>query len=250
MNSIYPDFFARFYDLIYSKILTGQDSVYYLRKVSEAKGPVLEVGTGTGRFFIKALQSGADIYGIDISPSMIDILKSRIPNEGCSRVSIQNIVDFTFDIKFALIIAPFRVFMHLNSVPEQISTLDHVYEQLEPGGKFIFDLFVPNAKILAEGLDEIIDFEGEYAPGEKIKRIVSAHYDLVNQINHLMMRFEWSENGKLQSGTWNTTMRLFFRYELEHILSRSKFKQTTIFGDFNETPLTAESKEFVIVCSK
>jgi len=250
MNDTYPEFFARFYDLIYSKILTGQDTEYYLRKVRETKGPVLEVGTGTGRFFIKALNSGTDIYGIDISASMIDILKNRIPAKDHYRISVQNIIDFKSDRKFALILAPFRVFMHLMTIHEQINALDHVYEQLEFGGQFIFDLFVPNPEILANGINEVIDFEGEYAPGEKIKRIVSARYDLANQINHLSMRFEWTEKGKLQTGTWNTTMRLFFRYELEHLLNRTRFKQTNIYGDFNESRLTADSKEFVVVCRK
>jgi len=250
MDAIYPDFFARFYDLIYSKILTGQDSEYYMRKAREVDGPVLEVGTGTGRFFTDALKTGIDIHGIDISSSMIDMLKARISPEDHYRVRLQSILDFKSDIKFVLIIAPFRVFMHLNTISDQVTALNHVYEQLETGGQFIFDLFIPNPVMLANGLNEFMDFEGEYEEGEKIKRIVSAQYDLVNQINYLTMRFEWTEKGKLQTGTWNTTMRLFFRYELEHLLNRSKFKQTAIYGDFIESPLTRESKEFIAVCTK
>jgi SAM-dependent methyltransferase len=250
MSAIYPACFARFYDLIYSSILTGIDSEYYLGKARETKGPVLEVGTGTGRFFIEALKSGADIYGIDISPSMIDILKGKIEPLHHSRVSIQDIINFNLEKKFDLIIAPFRVLMHLKNISDQILALEHVYDQLNNGGQFIFDLFVPNPQIIANGLNEIVDFEGEYQPGEKIKRIVSARYDLVNQINHLTMRFEWTEQGELYSGTWNTTMRLFFRYELEHLLSRSKFKETHIYGDFRESQLNEGSKEFVVVCRK
>ncbi|MBN3036255.1 MAG: class I SAM-dependent methyltransferase [Bacteroidales bacterium] len=45
----------------------------------ESGGPVLETGTGTGRFFPDALGKGADIHGIDISPAMLDILKRRLP---------------------------------------------------------------------------------------------------------------------------------------------------------------------------
>ena len=63
MNALYPEFFARFYDLIYSSILSGKDTEYYLQKLREAHGPVLEVGTGTGRFFIEALNRGADMNG-------------------------------------------------------------------------------------------------------------------------------------------------------------------------------------------
>lgn len=70
-----PDFVVRFYDLIYKKVRTGIDLDYYMKKILETDGPVLELGVGTGRIFMKALEKGADIYGIDISPSMVEKLK-------------------------------------------------------------------------------------------------------------------------------------------------------------------------------
>jgi len=60
----YPEFLARFYDLIYAKVRNGVDNEFYLRKIAAAKGPALEVGVGTGRIFIEALKRGADIYGV------------------------------------------------------------------------------------------------------------------------------------------------------------------------------------------
>ncbi|MCX6251907.1 MAG: class I SAM-dependent methyltransferase [Bacteroidetes bacterium] len=248
MTTLYPQFFARFYDLIYSHIRSGVDTDYFLKKISEANGPVLEVGTGTGRFFIEALNQGADIYGIDISPSMLDILRSRIDKKDQHRISLQSITGFTLDKKFALVIAPFRVFMHLTTVQEQIAALNHVYDYLEEGGLFIFDLFVPNPGLLERGMNEVTDFEGENAPGETVRRITSSHSDIVNQITHVTFRFEWSEKGKVQSETWNTELRLFFRYELEHLLTMSKFTDFRIFGDYHERPLTIGSKDFLVVC--
>ena len=250
MDSIYPPNFARFYDPIYSKILSGADSVFYLKKASEANGAVLEAGSGTGRFFIDALNQGTNIYGIDISPSMIDILKTKINKEQHHRVSVQNILDFSFDHQFKLILAPFRVFMHLTEVSDQLKALNNIYNQLLPGGEFIFDLFIPDPNIIANGITESVDFEGEYMPGEKLRRITNAKYDLVNQIAHVKMRFEWTENKILNEETWDTSLRLFFRFELEHLLFRSQFKDYSIFGDFNEKELCKESKEFVVICRK
>jgi SAM-dependent methyltransferase len=247
---MYPAFFARFYDVIYSHIRSGVDTEYFLSKITEANGPVLEVGTGTGRFFVEALKRGADIYGIDISPYMLDILRSGIEEKDFHRVSQQSITDFKADKKFSLIVAPFRVFMHLSTIDEQIRALEHVYECLEDGGSFIFDLFVPNPGLLERGMKEVTDFEGEYAPGETVRRITSSHSDLVNQITHITFRMEWTESGKQFSETWNTELRLFFRYELELLLSSSKFSSWQIYGDYMESPLDKDSKEFLIVCLK
>jgi SAM-dependent methyltransferase len=250
MNALYPSAFARFYDLIYSKVRPDVDTAYFLNKMKEAKGAVLEVGTGTGRFFLQALEKGADVYGIDISPAMLDILKSRIDKKEHYRISLQDIRDFDTGFPFSLVIAPFRVFMHLAETADQLKALNHVYDQLVEGGTFIFDLYIPAPALLASGMNEKMDFEGEFEPGNVIRRYVTSHSDLITQINHLSMRFDWNEGEKTFSETWNSELRFFFRFELEYLLTQSKFSNWSIFGDYSERPLSTESREFVVVCKK
>jgi len=250
MNEEYPGYFARFYDLIYHQIRDGVDDTFYLGKIKNAKGKVLEVGTGTGRLLSRALESGADIYGIDISPSMLDFLKAKLAPEDMKRISLQNIVDFRLDTKFDLIIAPFRVFMHLTEKEEQLKALNNVYDHLNNGGQFIFDVFVPALRPLIEGLDNVTDFEGEYEPGNRMKRIVSTNPDLINQIINITFRFEWNEGSLNYSREWKTPMRFFFRFELEHLVERSKFNKYNIAGDFTVNALNSDSKEFILTCTK
>lgn len=246
----YPDFFARFYDVIYQHVRSDADSEYFLKKIIETKGPVLEVGAGTGRFFIEALEKGADIYGIDISLSMIEILKKKLPTNEHHRVAVQNLCTLDLQKSFDLIIAPFRVFMHLTTVDEQFKALDAVYDHLNPGGTFIFDLFVPNLKMLVEGLNNVKDFDGEYEPGKKLMRYSSMHADTINQISYVTFKFVWDENGQEMSNEWNTELRYFFRFELEHLINQSNLKLEAIFGDFAENDLNKNSKEFIVVCKK
>jgi len=250
MAEEYPEYFARFYDLIYHQIRDGVDNKFYLGKIKNTKGKVLEVGTGTGRLLIEALENGADIYGIDISPSMLDFLKAKLTPEQRERISLQNIVDFKLDTKFDLIIAPFRVFMHLIEKEDQLKALNNVFDHLSQDGQFIFDVFVPDLKPLITGLNNIIDFEGEYEPGNRVKRIVSTKPDLINQIINITFRFEWNEGPSNYSKEWKTPMRFFFRFELEHLIERSKFKKYGIEGDFMGNGLDHESKEFIITCTK
>jgi ubiquinone/menaquinone biosynthesis C-methylase UbiE len=246
----YPDFFARFYDTIYQHVRDDTDHAYYMDKIAAARGPVLEVGTGTGRFFMDALQKGADIYGIDFSPAMIKVLKSKLPQEHHHRVTVQDIRTMDPDKSFKLIIAPFRVFMHLISIKDQMKALDQVYQYLDDGGYFVFDLFVPNLKLLHEGLDNLLDFDGEYEPGKFLKRFVSMNADPVQQISKIAFRLEWQEGAAIKTETWNTELRFFFRYELELLLRASKFENFYIYGDFNENPLSERSKEFISICRK
>jgi SAM-dependent methyltransferase len=247
---LYPDYFARFYDVIYHQVRDGVDNQFYLEKIKNTKGKILEVGTGTGRLLIEALKNGADIYGIDVSPSMIKVLKTKLTPLQQKRVSLQNIVDFKLKSRFDLIIAPFRVLMHLTEKADQLNALDNVYLHLKPGGFFIFDVFVPDLKMLINGLDNVTDFDGEYEPGNRIKRTTSTKPDLINQIINITFRMEWNEGSLNYRSDWNTPLRYYFRYELEHLVERSKFKKYHIAGDFGGNEPDNDSKEFILTCEK
>ena len=246
---MYPKNFARFYDTIYHRVRDGVDNEFFLKHIRKAKGRVLEIGVGTGRFFIDALESGADIYGIDISENMIDVLLEKLDKNQHHRLSLQSIVDFDFEQDFDLIIAPFRVIMHIPDKEDQLEALNNVYRHLNSGGRFIFDTFVPDLSMLINGLDNVTDFDAEYEPGKRLKRTVSTRPDLINQLINVNFRLEWDEEGDGKED-WEIPLRFFFRYELEHLIERSKFNNYKIMGDYEGNPLNENSKEFVIVCIK
>jgi len=246
----YPEPFARFYDLIYHSMRDSVDHEYFQNEISRTGGKVLEIGVGTGRLFTEALIRGADIYGIDISRHMIEVLLGKIHNEQHCRISLQNIIDFSFDFRFDLIIAPFRVIMHLMEKEDQIRALNNVYKHLNKNGRFIFDAFVPDLKYLVTGFDDYTDFEGEYEPGKKIRRIVTTKPDLINQTINVRFHLEWDEESRVEQYDWEVPLRFFFRYELEHLVERSDFREYKIFGDYQGNELNSDSKEFIVVCRK
>ena len=250
MSGEYPAFFARFYDLIYHQMRDWVDSRFYIDKIGKTKGKVLEVGVGTGRLFVEALQNGADIYGIDISPAMIEIVTSKLNKTLQKRIGLQNIVDFKINKKFDLILAPFRVFMHLTRKEDQLKALDNVYGHLASGGEFIFDVFVPDLNLLINGMENVTDFDGEYEPGNRVKRIVTSKPDLLTQTLNIIFKLEWNVNKAKFQKEWNTSLRYFFRYELEHLIERSKFTQYKILGDFEGNELNRDSKELILICKK
>jgi SAM-dependent methyltransferase len=246
----YPDFVARFYDVVYAEVRDGVDNDYYLRQATACRGPVLELGVGTGRLFRAALGSGVDIDGVDISPRMIAQLKAKLDPVQHGRVSVADAVTMQRPRRYDLVLAPFRVLSHVTEVESQLRLLQNVYDHLSPGGRLIFDLYVPSPKLLSEGMHEVLDFDGEHAPGQRLKRYVSAHSDIVSQLTHCRMDFAWDEEGCERRAAWEFMMRFFFRFELEHLIARSPLKLARLYGDFEEHPLTPDSKEFVVVCER
>ena len=94
----YPENFSRFYDIVYGSLRTI-DRDFYLKKIKESKGPVLEIGTGTGRFFLEALKAGADIYGIDVSENMLQILKKRLSTQEHHRIFLMDALTMNLKMK-------------------------------------------------------------------------------------------------------------------------------------------------------
>lgn len=246
----YPSSFAKFYDLIYENTDIGMSRDVYLDEVRKTKGIILEAGTGTGNIFLKALKSGADIYAVDISINMLEILRKKLPDEHQNRVLLKDMRIMNLGIQFDLIISPFRVFSHIINTDEQVDTLNNICRHLKPGGKYIFDVFVPNLSILTTEINDWVDFDGEYEAGEKIRRSTSSKCDLINQINNIEMKIEWTEKGKSYTDVWNVPLRYFFRYELENLVKRSDFELIDIYGDNIGVPLSNNSKNFVVVCKR
>jgi ubiquinone/menaquinone biosynthesis C-methylase UbiE len=75
MIQTYPKNFTRFYDTIYHNLRDGVDNEYFQNEINLTKGKVLEIGVGSGRLFLNGLNDGTDIYGLDISESMLDVLR-------------------------------------------------------------------------------------------------------------------------------------------------------------------------------
>ena len=251
MSEPYPDFVARFYDAVYAQVRDGVDNEYYLREMTAAKGTVLEIGVGTGRMFVEARRRGADAYGVDLSPVMIERCRERLSAADRERVWVEDAITLRTDRRFALVVAPFRVLSHVHEPADQLRLLDAVHGALEPGGRFIFDLYVPNLKLLLEGLPEMADFDGEHAPGKRLRRFVSSTpADLARQTNHVRMSFVWDEEDGEHRGDWEFDMRFFFRFELEHLVARSKLRLEAIHGDFEGGAVTRESQEYVVVCRR
>ena len=247
----YPEFVARFYDTVYASLRDGVDNTYYLNKAVAADGPVLEIGVGTGRLFRAARAQGVDAWGIDVSPAMVARLHERLDVNERHRVAVGDGTRMELGRRFALALAPFRVLSHVGEVADQLRFLERVHAHLQPGGTFIFDLFVPSLPMLATGMPPTVDFDGEWKPGRYLRRTVEAHSDLITQVTHVRMGFDWQEDdGRELHDEWTFEMRFFFRWEIEHLLARSPLERVAIHGDFEEGSLGPESREFVVVCRR
>jgi len=247
----YNETITRFYDTVYEnppQLIAGMK--YYLDEINNTNGAVLEAGVGTGRIFLPAIESGADIYGIDYSKNMLAVLKAKLPVKEHYRVWMDDIRNFDSGKAFSLVISPFRVFQHLLTIEDQLNALNSIYNVLEPGGRLIFDVFYPDLKRITHPVENVLEFDGEYLPGHKLQRFFSVKYDNLIQQMDLTFKFIWEEGGLEKTDTFSTKLRYYFRYELENLMGRTKFKIENIYGSFDREELGSGSKEQILVLKK
>ena len=225
--------------------------------VDEAKGErsVLEIGCGTGRVLLPIARSGVIITGLDSSPSMLTRCGDRVevePLEVRKRISLaeRDVRNFALPDKFTLAIAPFRILQHLTTIEDQLRCLANVRRHLEPGGRFIFDVFNPLFHLLVK--DRTI--EAEETPEVQLPdgRFMRRNYRIprvrfVEQVSEVELIYYVRTGDSTDRVVQAFEMRWYQRAELAHLLARAGFIVEAVYGGFDKRPLADDAPEIVVV---
>jgi SAM-dependent methyltransferase len=213
-------------------------------------GEALELGCGTGRVLIPAAAAGCVITGLDQSRHMLARCRAKaeaLSDDTRGRITLveADMTRFSLSRTFKLAIAPFRPIQHVTTVSEQLSLLQYVRQHLEPGGRFVFDVFNPNLGMLAAETrtEEIEDTPELSLPdGRRMRRtyrVVRKRH--AEQCNDIELIYYLDGRRMVQS----CPLRYFFRFELEHLLARSGFEVTALYGAFDRSPFADDSPEMI-----
>ncbi len=118
---------------------------FYVEAYLAAGGPVVELGVGDGRIAVEAAARGCRVIGVDVSPVMLRRCRKRAEEAGVGdRIELleADFRTFRVDEAAALVTLPYHSIGHLTSMPAKQQVAHHVFSQLRPGGRFIFDDFL------------------------------------------------------------------------------------------------------------
>lgn len=228
-----------------------QDVGFYVDEARRARGPVLEVGCGTGRILIPTARAGVTITGLDSSREMLSRCRQNVaaePDATRRLVTLQagDIRDFDLGQTYGLITAPFRVVQQLITIADQLRFLAAARRHLAPGGRLVFDVFHPYFSALT-GADgkEHEDTAALHLPDGRVFRRTYriARVRWVDQTSEVELIYYVGERRYVQA----LEMRWFLRAELEHLIARAGLKLVTIYGDFERGPLVDGAPEQIVV---
>jgi len=147
--SVY-DPIARLYDPWSLSVV--EDVTFYVEEALASGGPVVELGAGTGRITLPIAAAGIPVIGVDTSEGMLAVCR-----EAALAAGVAELVDLRLgDLReppvaerVPLVICPFRALLHMETEDDRRRALGAAHTLLEPGGRFIFDVFEPDDEDIA-----------------------------------------------------------------------------------------------------
>jgi SAM-dependent methyltransferase len=136
MRNLYDD--ARHSDALFP----GPNGLpFYQRLIAAGGSHVLGLACGTGRLTVPLAATGADITGVDQSPSMLEAALNRAARDQVTVLFQEgDMRDYDLGREFRLIFVSTSSFSHLQEHEESESCLRCTRKHLAPGGSFVIDI--------------------------------------------------------------------------------------------------------------
>jgi SAM-dependent methyltransferase len=121
-------------------------------------GRALELGIGTGRIALPLAARGVPVHGIDLSRAMVARLRAK-PGGDRIGVTIGDFATTRVEGSFRLAYLVYNTIMNLTTQAGQSAAIANAASHLEPGGRFVIEVGVPDLRRLPPG-ERFIVFDG------------------------------------------------------------------------------------------
>jgi SAM-dependent methyltransferase len=202
------------------------------------EGRALELGIGTGRIALPLARRGVPVHGIELSNAMAARLRAK-PGGGDIPITIGDFAATVVEGTFSLAYLVYNSIMNLTTQAAQVACFRNVAAHLEPGGRFLIEVMVPQLQRLPPG-DTFQVFHGsEDSWGID-------EYDVATQ--GLVSHHVEIEDGR------GERVSMPFRYvwpaELDLMAELAGMRLQDRWGGWKREPFTSESRSHVSVWEK
>ena len=196
----------------------------------------MDIACGTGILALGLAQRGHTVHGIDISPEMVDIAKSKTAGLPNLTFEVRDMTGFSSDDKFDMVTCTFDSINYLRRLYEVRKMLRCVASVLNEKGLFIFD---SNTKYLYMKLRN-----------ELHKRVVNGEEffhkcEYNTRSNTAITAFSFSD------GTYEMHRQRPYGYdELQPLLDKAGLRTLNLFSWFERLPYSTNTPKVFCVTEK
>jgi len=239
---------ARLYDLMFSG--GGPAVDFYRTAVDRQGGNVLELGCGTGQKLIPIASDGHPCAGLDFSSDMLAEAQRKAGERDVEVEWVQgDMRSFDLDRIFDFVFITANSLLHLHAAEDLVSCFRSVRKHLAPGARFVFDVFNPSVRLLAE------------ADGVRRTRETLSFVDPDRGNVHVDVAETYDAQAQVTHGTWYLStgsepdfvvapldIRSIFPQELPLLVSLGGLRLVDRFGDWSGTAFAADAPLQLCIC--
>ncbi len=257
MQPQYDDFADVYEQSLEDSELARQNLPFYVSLYLKARGPVVELGVGTGRIAIEAAKRGQSVIGIDNSPRMLETCRKRAHEAGVSgRIQLvqADFRELKLDRPAQLIAMPFHTICDIGEASDRRAILARIAQNLSPQGLFVFDHFVFDAD-LAMRYDNVPHIEAEYTDPDTGREVIfwtCGMYDLEEQqIRVVAWTDELDRDGVVVRRRYRRYTSCWVETEqMRAELAEAGLKVVALHGDFKGGPVDDDAVVNVWITSR
>lgn len=226
----------------------GGDLEYYLEKLKSCKGRILEAMAGSGRILVPLLEKGLTVDGMDSSAEMLASCRSRCEEHGFQPQLYKGALqELDLPHKYEAIIIPGGSFLLIEQREEAKKALVRLYDHLEPGGKLILDLFLPDSIVDSSDIGKWSGSSAYHLPNGDIitmeEKCVEADW-FYGQYKVQHLKYEkWRGGQLIQTELQRFAIRWYGVEEFQYILREAGFSRVEVTADFDDSKRPTNGKE-------
>jgi len=247
---------AEYYDAEYAnKEMLQNDVPFFLQHLPRKRQNVLELACGTARAAIPIAQAGHRVVGVDYANDMLAIAKRKRDGVGLTdrqlHLQRQDCLRLRLNEKFDWVCIFFNTFLGFTTLEQQDALLTGVWKHLKPRGRFWLDIFQPNLELLAAPVSRNVDSHQFYV--DSLERAVLQQTDVrrdpTAQCQHVTFRYQWFDaKGREHREKIEFDLTFMFPRELQLLLERNGLKIEHLYGDYDGSPINADSPRMIAQC--
>lgn len=223
---------------------------FYLQRVRNAQGPILEPMCGSGRFLVPILAAGFEIDGIDNSPDMLDVCRKKLKAKGLeTSLDEQALVNLDMPRQYGLVFIPGASFGLIINPTEARQCLDNLFAHLLPGGMLALEVEVPASMPKTAGI-----WKGQWLTrpdGGKMVLSILHNPDPQAQVNTSLGRYELFVDGRLIATELQELPVRFYEPEaFEGLLKQVGFEAIRVLKPYTDQVADVEDRTVVFECRK
>ena len=177
---------ARIYDRLMSTIPYGQWVDYTFGVAHDFGHPihrVLDIGCGTGTATLMFADRGCRIVGVDISKEMIREARRKSVGRILVRYEASAMQDIALPERFDTAVSYFDSLNYIIEPEDLQEGIQRVYEHLDPGGMFMFDMNTPYA------LEQELFTQSHFDPNDPVNYAWKSTYNAETRLTQVDMAF-------------------------------------------------------------